>query len=70
MNRAKQHRLDRGEGIVLVARNAGVHQQSLSKLEAGEEVGAKVLKAVGEYYGVQPSSLLLPAVFDDERSAA
>jgi transcriptional regulator with XRE-family HTH domain len=70
MTRAKQLRIDRGEGIALVAKNAGVHHQSLLKLEDGGEVGAKVLKAVGDYFGVQPSSLLLPPQFDDERSAA
>jgi transcriptional regulator with XRE-family HTH domain len=69
VNRAKQLRIDRGEGIAHVAKQAGVHHQSLLKLEGGEEVGAKVLKALGDYYSVQPSSLLGPAVFD-ERAAA
>jgi 3-polyprenyl-4-hydroxybenzoate decarboxylase len=70
VNRAKQIRIDRGKGIALVAREAGVHHQSLLKLEDGVEVGAKVLKAMGDYYEVQPSSLLLPAVFGDEQAAA
>jgi transcriptional regulator with XRE-family HTH domain len=70
VNRAKQLRLDNGLGVVVVAKEAGVHPTTIHKIESGEEIGAGALARLGEYYDVQPSSLLLPAVFDDERSAA
>jgi hypothetical protein len=71
MNRAKQLRIDQGLGVVEAADKAGVHFKSLKKIEDGEEVGARVVRLVGEMYGVQPSSLYLPAVYTgEERDAA
>lgn len=70
MNRAKQLRIDAGLGLVVAADKAGVHFKSLKKIEDGEEVGARVVRLVGEFYGVQPSSLYLPATYEGGEQAA
>lgn len=55
---AKRLRVDRGEGLVHVAQAAGIAFNTLKKVEAGHEVDAGSLKKLGEYYGVDASSLL------------
>jgi transcriptional regulator with XRE-family HTH domain len=70
MNRAKQIRIDRGLGIAAVAKDSGVHHETITKIEDGGDVQPASLVRLGSFYGVQPSSLYLPAQFEDERSAA
>lgn len=64
MNRAKQLRLDRGLSRIAAGQGAGVSGHAIRRLEDGD-VTARTLKAVGDFYGVQPTSLLLPAVYPD-----
>jgi transcriptional regulator with XRE-family HTH domain len=63
VNRARQLRLDRGLTVVAVAEATGVSRQTIARLE-GEcgDAYAPTLKALGDFYGVPASSLLLPAV--------
>lgn len=63
MNRARQIRLDRGLTIAAVADATGVSRRAISRLEdAVADTQAPTLKALGDYYGVPASTLLLPAV--------
>jgi transcriptional regulator with XRE-family HTH domain len=70
MNRAKQLRVDRGLTLDALSDKTGVSYRTLKKIEAGTEVNAPALATLGRLYDVQPSSLYLPPLFDDERQAA
>lgn len=64
MNRARQLRLDRGLTISEVSEGTGIHRGSIRKIETGDMEFAPTLKALGDFYGVPASTLLLPAVVE------
>jgi len=67
MNRAQQIRLDKGLTITAVSEATGVSRLAIRRVEdptCAVESQAPTLKALGDFYGVQPSSLRLPAVFE------
>jgi transcriptional regulator with XRE-family HTH domain len=70
MNRAEQLRLDRGLSQQVAAERAGISLPTVRRIERGELVVARSLHALGTFYGVRPSSLQQPAVFDEVEVAA
>jgi transcriptional regulator with XRE-family HTH domain len=64
MNRALQIRLDRGLSRTQVCEGAGITQKALRNAESDGESSsfAATLKALGDYYEVPASTLVLPAV--------
>lgn len=69
LNRAKQLRLDKGLGLVEAASAAGVNHVTVRRVEEGLEVRAASLAKLAAYYGVQPTSLVLPAVYSEPEAA-
>ena len=70
MNRAWQLRLDRGLSRHALSAETGVSYGAIRRLEeTNEERHASVMKALGDFFGVPASSLLMPAL-DPERDAA
>jgi len=70
MTRAKQLRLDLGLGVLEAANRARIAPKTLHKIEAGDEVLASALAKLAKFYGVRPTELLLPAVFETNGEAA
>lgn len=70
MNRAKQIRLDRSMSVSQVIAGAGISSRTLKRVEDGEDVASAALARLANFYGVKPSSLLAPAVFDDPEQIA
>lgn len=64
MNRALQIRLDRGLSRSQVVEGAGVTHKALRNAESDGESSshAATLKALGDFYGVPASTLVLPAI--------
>jgi transcriptional regulator with XRE-family HTH domain len=69
VNRAKQLRVDRGLTLDALSDQTGVSYRTLKKIEDGAEVQAPALATLGRLYGVQPSTLHLPAQFDEKQAA-
>jgi transcriptional regulator with XRE-family HTH domain len=72
VNRARQIRLDRGLTLSAVSEATGVSRLAIRRVEdelRTSEPQAPTLKAIGDFYGVPASSLLLPAVERDEAAA-
>lgn len=66
MIRLQQLRLDAGMTLAEVGLAVGVSKQALSVIENGAGARPATLKALGDYFNVQPTTLLEPV----ERSAA
>lgn len=66
MNRVQQLRIDRGLTLAQVEAETGVSKQTVSNLENGKGGVPSTLKALGDFFEVPPSSLLLPAVHQDQ----
>lgn len=62
MTRARQIRIDRGMTLSAVSVATGVSRQTITRVEEGREAQAPTLKALGDFYGVAASTLVLPAV--------
>jgi transcriptional regulator with XRE-family HTH domain len=69
VNRAKQLRVDRGLTLDALSDQTGVSYRTLKKIEDGTEVNAPALATLGRLFEVQPSSLYLPAQFDEKQAA-
>lgn len=70
MNRARQIRLDKGLRLKDVSQATGVSRGAIIRLEAGTaDTQAPTLKALGDFYGVPASSLLLSATAPEDVAA-
>jgi transcriptional regulator with XRE-family HTH domain len=65
VNRARQIRLDNRCGVVDTADGARISTKTLHKIERGESVDVHSLARLADFYGVQPSELLAPAIFKE-----
>lgn len=70
MTRARQIRLDKGLTLLAVAEATGLSLGAVRRAEDPTcEPQAPTLKALGDFYGVPASSLVLPAIKPEEAAA-
>lgn len=66
---AKRLRVNRGLSLSEVCEATGVSFLTLKSLEQGNEIGAKQLRAIGDFYGVEPAALLPVPTSEPEAAA-
>lgn len=62
MNRARQNRLNLGLTVSQVAELTDVSRQAIARVEEGKSIHPASLKALGDFFEVPASSLLMPAI--------